>query len=512
MAKKVNLLKHAALILVVAGTALIGVLALKGSFAATGATLTVHAVEVDSNGAFYQHLSGVLVYVRPGSCSAYPGNGNPLITPPTGVANFGTCTVGPQYCLELDKILRVGYTLVDYTIIPSAVSTTNKGGGCAQTSEGGLIPFLISFKRNPTPITLNVSASAISAGDAVTVSWSAPSATYCVKAGAWGTGVVGASGSLPQSPGVPSANYTLNCVSAGTSYAVNGIGANSVTKTVTVSARPAPPANSNSGGSGSSSSGSSTTTKPNDTKPKPADVAAVVSSDSGDTTSPDKPSDFEATFNEDDPSVSLTWSAATDNVGVTSYLLERSTDALEWENIAEPSETTYSDDALPPEASYYYYRVRAKDAAGNLSEAVFADVENEVARNSSADGDEAASSAPGTESDNATSPGMLPVAMKAGGGLLLLVVLVVAVAWYRRLRGGESAPSVVVTPAPADLAPPHASQSLKDMVMQDFHPGQTVNPSPPSQQSPQQAPSAELPQPESSPEQWPPQSPPPHGQ
>ena len=68
-------------------------------------------------------------------------------------------------------------------------------------------------------------------------------------------------------------------------------------------------------------------------------------------------------------SVALSWSASTDNLGVAGYDLHRSTTAgftaSPANRIAQPSATTYTDAGLA--AGSYYYRVVARDAAGNLS-------------------------------------------------------------------------------------------------------------------------------------------------
>ena len=70
-------------------------------------------------------------------------------------------------------------------------------------------------------------------------------------------------------------------------------------------------------------------------------------------------------------SVSLTWTASTDNVGVSRYNLHRSTTAgftpSAANRIAQPTGTSYSDTGLTP--ATYYYRVTAEDAAGNVSTA-----------------------------------------------------------------------------------------------------------------------------------------------
>jgi hypothetical protein len=66
--------------------------------------------------------------------------------------------------------------------------------------------------------------------------------------------------------------------------------------------------------------------------------------------------------------INLNWIASTDNVGVTSYLLERSQGVgqTNFAQIATPAATNYNNSGLAA-ASTYNYRVRATDAAGNLS-------------------------------------------------------------------------------------------------------------------------------------------------
>jgi hypothetical protein len=66
--------------------------------------------------------------------------------------------------------------------------------------------------------------------------------------------------------------------------------------------------------------------------------------------------------------MSVTWLAFTDNVGVTGYRLERCTGANcnNFAQIATPSGTSFSNTGLAADTSYRY-RVRAIDAAGNLS-------------------------------------------------------------------------------------------------------------------------------------------------
>ena len=86
-----------------------------------------------------------------------------------------------------------------------------------------------------------------------------------------------------------------------------------------------------------------------------------------DTTAPSAPSGLSAAV-VSSAQINLTWSASTDNVGVAGYRLERCQGALctNFAQIGTPSSTTWSDSTLSP-ATAYSYRVRAADAAGNLS-------------------------------------------------------------------------------------------------------------------------------------------------
>ena len=86
-----------------------------------------------------------------------------------------------------------------------------------------------------------------------------------------------------------------------------------------------------------------------------------------DTQAPSAPTGLTATAAS--PSqVNLAWTGSTDNVGVKNYLVERCAGATctNFLQIAAPTATSYSDSGLSA-ASTYRYRVRAADAANNLS-------------------------------------------------------------------------------------------------------------------------------------------------
>ena len=67
--------------------------------------------------------------------------------------------------------------------------------------------------------------------------------------------------------------------------------------------------------------------------------------------------------------INLSWTASTDNVGVTGYRVERCQGAgcSTFTQVSTPTGTTYQDTGLTAN-TFYSYRVRAVDAAGNLSQ------------------------------------------------------------------------------------------------------------------------------------------------
>jgi chitodextrinase len=98
-------------------------------------------------------------------------------------------------------------------------------------------------------------------------------------------------------------------------------------------------------------------------------VAPIVriNGDLPDTQPPTAPGGLSATA-VSPTQVNLGWSASTDNVGVTSYLVERCAGAgcMSFAQIGTATRTTYSDTGLIS-GTTYSYRVRATDAANNQS-------------------------------------------------------------------------------------------------------------------------------------------------
>jgi len=93
----------------------------------------------------------------------------------------------------------------------------------------------------------------------------------------------------------------------------------------------------------------------------------AVATAAADTTPPTAPSNLTATA-VSNSQINLTWTASTDDVGVTGYNMERCAGAgcTNFAQVATPSGTSFGDAALAASTTYSY-RVRATDGAGNLS-------------------------------------------------------------------------------------------------------------------------------------------------
>src|SRR5437773_102920 len=121
-----------------------------------------------------------------------------------------------------------------------------------------------------------------------------------------------------------------------------------------------------------------------------------------DTTPPTAPGNLVATAVSSNQ-INLSWTASTDDVGVTGYRVDRCQGAgcTSFTQIATPTGTSYSDTGLAPSTSYSY-QVTAVDAAGNASTA----------------------SAPGTASTPAdTTPPSAPTGLTATAGSATAITL-----------------------------------------------------------------------------------------
>ena len=98
----------------------------------------------------------------------------------------------------------------------------------------------------------------------------------------------------------------------------------------------------------------------------PYSNTASATTTSVDITPPLAPSNLVATASGN-TSINLTWTAATDNVGVTGYRVERCQGAgcTNFAQVGTPAGITFADSGLTAGTSYSY-RVRATDAAANL--------------------------------------------------------------------------------------------------------------------------------------------------
>jgi chitodextrinase len=95
--------------------------------------------------------------------------------------------------------------------------------------------------------------------------------------------------------------------------------------------------------------------------------ASVTTASAPDTTPPSQPTGFTAVA-AGATSANLSWTASTDNVGVTGYIVRRN-----GTQIATPTATSFADAGLSA-GTTYTYTVAARDAAGNVSSAASASV------------------------------------------------------------------------------------------------------------------------------------------
>jgi glucose/arabinose dehydrogenase/fibronectin type 3 domain-containing protein len=98
-----------------------------------------------------------------------------------------------------------------------------------------------------------------------------------------------------------------------------------------------------------------------------SDMNTPVVPGAPDTTAPSTPTGLTATA-VSASQINLSWSASTDNIGVSNYRLERCAgdNCTDFVEVATPATNTYNDTGRAP-ATSYRYRVRAADSAGNLS-------------------------------------------------------------------------------------------------------------------------------------------------
>jgi hypothetical protein len=112
-----------------------------------------------------------------------------------------------------------------------------------------------------------------------------------------------------------------------------------------------------------------TPTKPKSTTPSTPAPAAPA-----DTKAPSKPEEFEAEVNDDSSSVSLSWAGGSEEDGVATYKLERSTDGTTWTVIDDTITENSYEDRTVVFSTTYKYQIRAVDGTGNASESATTEV------------------------------------------------------------------------------------------------------------------------------------------
>jgi beta-lactamase superfamily II metal-dependent hydrolase len=94
-------------------------------------------------------------------------------------------------------------------------------------------------------------------------------------------------------------------------------------------------------------------------------IVNVTVNNLGDTTPPTAPTNLAASSAK--RKITLTWTASTDNVGVTGYQIWRATSAAgPFTQLATTTSTTYTNSNVTS-GSTFYYNAKATDAAGNIS-------------------------------------------------------------------------------------------------------------------------------------------------
>lgn len=419
------------LIAVVIGVAGIGVLSLKIGLAAQG-NIIIRAVDVTNN----QGVAGIPVGIHPKDAANTPSCSNSdMNTDSIGYAAFANCETSPANYL----VYRIDASWAGYQV---AGNSAIKIGSVVYSSGGNTY-----FYLNVTPVD--------SDGDGFT------------------------DGNVP--------NHTQDaCPNQSAPRTTNGCPAPAP------SGQPDPPPNAPPGGSTNPApitpAAPTNTTLGNASAPKPAAkpkaavtkvtpvaAPAVVTATSGDTTAPTVPGNL--TIELDGSTTYLSWTDSSDNTGVAGYNVERSTDSENWQSLADKiGDTFYADDSLQSGA-HYYYRVRAVDAAGNLSEATIAEITIPSKKSANKTGSPAIKKTSHAK--------MVPIL----AGIILLIGAIGGVIWLLWRRANASISPYDTAPASApDYQPPanyqhmepaaHTSVSLKDLVLDDLR-NQQRPPQPP---------------------------------
>jgi Bacterial Ig domain/Ig-like domain from next to BRCA1 gene len=281
------------------------------------------------------------------------------ISSPVGPGQTGTFTIGLRApSTPTIHRFRPGIGTVFGSIFPDACNTQSP----LITVRDGTNP-TISF-TSPTPangtpvkdnVTIQVSASDSGGSGFQKVVFSAPGVsatdTSSPYSFSWATSISGNGSKTVTATAYDNAG---NSAAVSRTFTVNNVTiSNPPPPTPTPPGTPPPPPTTGGG-----------------TKPKTGTTQSNNNQQTAtpDTTAPNAPTGFSASSSQEDGLIKLTWEAASDNIGVIGYSIERSTDNSTWEEIESNATSLSYDDVSTSFDKDYYYRIRAFDAAGNKSE------------------------------------------------------------------------------------------------------------------------------------------------
>jgi hypothetical protein len=241
----------------------------------------------------------------------------------------------------------------------------------------------------------------------------------------------------------------------------------SPTPTPTPTPTPPPPSAAKTSPPASSSGHVATTVKPSGKSPPPPPPAPVVVQGSS---TPSSPQNLTATA--DDQTVVLKWNPPQGSIKAASYVVQRSTDKNNWDTIADSVTGTSYTDINITAGTHYYYEVFAADSSGAHSDPATVDII--FTSDTSAAAANQNSAAKSKKHSN-----VIITVLKISALLLLLGGTAFAVLRFIKARQNNSEEykdirgdilSEATHEHSAAPMPEHISESLKDMILEDFQP------------------------------------------
>lgn len=208
----------------------------------------------------------------------------------------------------------------------------------------------------------------------------------------------------------------------------------------------------------SSSPTTKKTTTPNVPQTK---TPAVVVATSGDTTPPSSPGSI--IVSQVDNEVFISWDDSTDNTGVSGYNIYRSTDNKSWSRIGDDIKSTYYTDSNVSTDTHYYYKVEAKDTAGNISEGVIEDIKLVSAKSESTSKSKPKTASPKSKNSSG-------VALGVSIAIILAIGLALGALFLRRRIQSNNEPysydvsSISAPPIPSTQATSHDPQQYNQPI------------------------------------------------